>query len=111
MAEPLDFHDENDIPILAKRLFDKYDYDALPFLIENCSRVIDFLTQLYPTMPSDQLVKARKILTLEALVKFCHMAENFAAFAIAFKQRYENEKKEMLGIYNTIANYDVGQVK
>jgi hypothetical protein len=106
----MDLHDENSIPILAKRLFDRYDSDALPFLISNYSTVIEFLRELHPHMSSAELDKARKILTLEVLAKFCHLAENFAAFAIAFKRRYQNEKDEILGIYNTIANYQVGQV-
>jgi hypothetical protein len=109
-VEPIDLYDENKIPVLARRLFDRYDFDALPFIIENCLKSIQLLHQLYPTMSPDGLDKAQKILTLEVVVKFCHLAENFAAFAIAFKKRYENEKDEILGISKTIANYEIAQV-
>lgn len=108
--EPLDLHDENNIPLLAKRLFESYNHDALPFVVENNFKVIDFLSELYPSMPPHEREKVRQILTLEILVKFCQLAENFAAFAIAFKKRYLNEMEEITGIYKAIADYDVGQV-
>ena len=112
MASPerIDLHDENDIPVLASQLFDRYDHDALPFVVENFFTVIEFLPQLCPSMPPDQRDKFRQVMILEILVKFCQLAENFAAFAIAFKKRYSNGKDEKLGIYNGIASHEVGHV-
>lgn len=110
VVEPIDLRVENNIPLLASRLFHSHDFDALPFLIRNCLKSNQLLRQMYPTMPQDELDKAEKVLTLEVVVKFCHLAENFAAFAIAFKKRYENEREEILGISKTIANYEVAQV-
>jgi hypothetical protein len=41
---------------------------------------------MYATIPQDEFDKAEKVLTLEVIIKYCHLAENFAAFAIAFKK-------------------------
>lgn len=85
LVEPIDLYDEDNIPILARRLFESYDYDALPFLIANCSTAIEFMHQLYPNWSQEEYDKAKKVLTLEVLVKFCHLAENFAVFYYFFK--------------------------
>jgi hypothetical protein len=61
LPEPIDLDDDQDIPLLAERLFHRYDFDALPFLIENCSIVIEFLPQLYPSMPSDRSIRLDKL--------------------------------------------------
>src|SRR5262245_32322403 len=107
----MDFRDEKDIPVLADRLFNSYNHDILPSIIDNFFKNIERLPNRYSSpMPTEEVRKARQIMTLEVLVKFCQLSEDFAAFAIAFKQSFDDEKDEILGIYNAIAVYDVGQV-
>jgi hypothetical protein len=64
------------VPILANRLFERYDYDPLLLTIGDCPSITKFVPEPYSSMSSDELGNPRGTIPLEALVKFCHLTEN-----------------------------------
>jgi len=51
------------------------------------------------------------MLKVQALTKFCHIAESLGATALAFKTSYDDASTEIVGLYKTISNYEVKQIK
>jgi hypothetical protein len=99
-----------DIPFLAEFIYKMYPYDALNFEIDAIQRTIEFLPQLYPEAGSLEIEKMIQILRLQTAIKFCQYAENLAAIAIAFQSSYDDEKQEMVGIFNKISRYNLGEI-
>jgi hypothetical protein len=79
-------------------------------LIKTIEKAIDFLPELFPELPKGELDEIRQLLVLERVVKFCQMAENLGAFAFAFNQSFDDEKQEILEIFNIITTYHVDDV-
>jgi hypothetical protein len=91
-------------------LFNIYAADALEFEATANARIIEFLPQIFPNANSMERSRMKQILKIQTLSKFCHIAENLGATALAFKSSYEDAKSEILGLFNIISNYKVTQI-
>ena len=98
------------VPQIAKFLFSIYPGDALEFEATANARIIEFLPQIFPNANSMERNRMMQILKVQTLTKFCRIAENLGATALAFKSSYEDAKTEILGLFNIISNYQVAQV-
>lgn len=107
-----DLKDESDVdlPFLARHFYHEYRLPALQLVDETLGKAIEFLPELFPALPKPALDEFRQLLELERVVKFCQIAENLGAIAVGFKPSHENEKQEILGLYQTLTGYDVGDV-
>ena len=92
------------VPQIAKFLFNIYASDALEFEATVNARIIEFLPQIFPNTNSMERNRMMQILKVQILTKFCHIAENLGATALAFKSSYEDGKTEILGLFNTISH-------
>jgi hypothetical protein len=55
-------------------------------------------------------MKMIQTLKLEITMKFCHLAENTAAYALAFKSSYSDSKEELRGIFDKLSGYGIGEI-
>jgi hypothetical protein len=112
MAHIEDIRDDDsaDLPLLARHFYNEYRLPALQLADEAIGKAIEFLPELFPNLPKDGINEFRQLLELERIVKFCQIAENLGAIAVAFKPSYENEKQEIQGIFQTLTEYHVGDV-
>src|SRR5437867_1659100 len=101
---------DGNVPQIAKFLFNIYATDALEFEATANARMIEFLPQIFPNANSMERSRMKQILKIQTLAKFCHIAENLGATALAFKSSYEDAKSEILGLFNIISNYKVIQI-
>jgi phosphorylcholine metabolism protein LicD len=69
------------------------------------------LPQIFPRSQTVERERMKQILKIQILAKFCHIAENLGATALAFKSSYQNARTEILGLFNTMSNYQVLHVK
>lgn len=99
------------IPQIAKFLFNIYPADALEFEATIPKKVIDLLPQIFPNDSPAAMDRMTQILKIQTLAKFCHISENLGATALAFKSMYGDFQAEILGLFNTMFNYQVVQVK
>lgn len=105
----IDFNENKEIPTFAEMLYYKYHYDGLDFSIDALQQLIKSIPTIYPKVP-EQHEKMLQIIKLEILMKFCHYAENLAAFAITFNEKYDSSEEEMLSLFEKIYEYEVPQV-
>ena len=100
----------NSVPLLAKMLYHDYGIGALQLADEAIGKALDFLPELFVNLPPEGRNAFRQVLELERIVKFCHIAENLGAIAVAFKRSFDDEKQEILGIFDAITSYRVNYV-
>jgi hypothetical protein len=100
-----------DIPQIAKFLFNIYPTDALEFEALVPKKVIDLMPQIFPNSNPAEIDRMTQILKIQTLTKFCHISENLGATALAFKSMYGDFREEILGLFNTTFNYQVAQVR
>jgi hypothetical protein len=100
----------SDVPFLGRIFYQDYEMATLQFVDQALEKAAEFLPELFPGIPSDAVGHLKQAMMLERLVKFCHIAENVGAIAIAFKPSYDDEKQEILGIFETLSTYEVGDV-
>lgn len=98
------------LPTLAEASYKLNHHQAIDFEIDAINKISDFLPQLYPSVPEDEKRNMNKILNILILSKFCHYAENLAAYALSFWVTYDDEKDEMRGVFTTIVKYNMGQI-
>lgn len=99
-----------DIPQIAKFLFNIYPTDALEFEAIVPKKVIELMPKIFPESNPLEIDRMTQILKIQTLAKFCHISENLGATALAFKSVYDDFQSEILGLFNTMFNYQVAHV-
>jgi hypothetical protein len=102
--------DKKKIPKTAEALYNGFNSDGLYFTLGAMRKIIDFIDELYPSSTSEQKMKMIQTLKLEITMKFCHLAENTAAYALAFKSSYSDSKEELRGIFDKLSGYGIGEI-
>lgn len=102
--------DKKKIPKTAEALYNGFNSDGLYFALDAMRNIIDFIDELYPSSTSEQKMKMIQTLKLEITMKFCHLAENTAAYALAFKSSYSDSKEELRGIFDKLSGYSIGEI-
>jgi hypothetical protein len=100
----------SNVSALAESLYKLNHHQAIEFEINAITKIADFLPELYPYAPPDESKKMREILNIWLLAKFCHYAENVAAYALSFLISYEDERDEIQGVFKKIIKYNMGEI-
>jgi hypothetical protein len=106
----IDIDENKEVLSLAEMFYRFYSFDAIPFTINASKKIIEFSNELYPNKPKKEQEKLVQILKLEIIAKFCLYAESLAAIAITFTYTYDDMKKEMMGLFSKVGDYNVNQV-
>lgn len=107
-----DLNDTDDPPFLAQKMYRYYQYDCLEtasFILRKC---LDspVMKTIFPDLTNEKVDKISRILRVEILARFCQSTENLAVLAISFNRSYANEKQEILGLYDKLVNYGLGEI-
>src|SRR5208283_3150496 len=90
-------------------MYEYYSCDARTFLVEQIKRTMDDPTT-FESMPSQLRDKARGLLILELVAKFCESAEDLAAFCISFATELYMDAVSPEEVWRKFAQYQTGDV-
>ncbi|MEX0655917.1 MAG: hypothetical protein WD154_00005, partial [Nitrosopumilaceae archaeon] len=103
-------NDEGELPSLAEMLYKAFSVDAIYFMIDANQKLILFVDELFGKSSSQERELMIKVLKLETIIKYCLLAETLAAISLTFTYSYSDNKKEMVGLFTKISEYEVHQV-
>jgi len=91
-------------------MYEFYSWDARGFVADFIKGAIDNPPQPFYALPSDLQEKARGLLIVELVSKFCESAEDLAAFGIAFATEFYKDALDPDDVWKKLAEYQVGDV-
>lgn len=91
-------------------MYEFYSWDARGFVADFIRGTIDNPPQSFYNLPSDLQEKARELLLVELVSKFCESAEDLAAFGIAFATEFYKDALDPDDVWKKLAEYETGDV-
>jgi hypothetical protein len=91
-------------------MYEFYSWDARRFVADFLKGAIDNPPQSFHTLSSDLQEKARGLLIVELVSKFCESAEDLAAFGIAFATEFYKDALDPDDVWKKLAEYETGDV-
>lgn len=91
-------------------MYEFYAFDARVFIVDQLKQLLDNPPQSFQTLPKLLQEKAKGLLMLELVAKFCESAEDLAAFSTAFATELYMDALAPHDVWKKLAEYETGDI-
>lgn len=91
-------------------MYEFYSWDARIFIVDCLRRTFDSPPEAFYKEPPDVQEKAREVLILELVARFCESAEDLASFGIAFATEFYKDALTPEEVWKIFAEHETGEI-